>query len=59
MVAALLAIPVSIGYGILALAPLDPDYITHGVLAGLYAVVFGGLTALLRRANRTIYQLDS
>jgi len=52
--AAILTIPVSIGYGILALAPLGPDYIAHGVLAGLYAVVCGGLTALLLGANTTM-----
>jgi MFS superfamily sulfate permease-like transporter len=52
--AAILTIPVSIGYGILALAPLGPNYIAHGVLAGLYAVVCGGLTALLLGANTTM-----
>lgn len=52
--AAILTIPVSIGYGMLALAPLGPDYVAHGVLAGLYAVVCGGFTALLLGANTTM-----
>lgn len=52
--AALLNIPVSMGYGMLALAPLGPDYIGHGVLAGLYACVCGGFTALLLGANTTM-----
>jgi len=52
--AAVLNIPVSMGYGMLALAPLGPDYIAHGVLAGLYAVVCGGFTALLLGANTTM-----
>ena len=52
--AAILTVPVSIGYGILALAPLGPEYIAHGVLAGLYAVVCGGLIALLLGANTSM-----
>lgn len=54
VIAALIALPVSIGYGILALAPLGADFIAYGVLAGLYAVVFGGFTALLLGANTTM-----
>jgi MFS superfamily sulfate permease-like transporter len=42
------------GYGMLAVAPLGPEYIAHGVLAGLYACVCGGFTALLFRANTTM-----
>lgn len=52
--AALLNIPVSMGYGMLALAPLGPEYIGHGVLAGLYACVCGGFAALLLGANTTM-----
>ena len=52
--AAVLTIPVSIGYGVLALAPLGPEYVAHGVLAGLYAVVCGCFTALLLGANTTM-----
>ncbi len=52
--AAVLTIPVSMGYGMLALAPLGPDYVAHGVLAGLYAVVCGCFTALLLGANTTM-----
>lgn len=52
--AAVVTIPVSIGYGVLALAPLGPEYVAHGVLAGLYAVICGCLTALLLGANTTM-----
>ncbi|HET7777919.1 MAG TPA: SulP family inorganic anion transporter, partial [Rudaea sp.] len=52
--AAILNIPVSMGYGMLALAPLGPDYVGHGVLAGLYACVCGGLTSLLLGARTTM-----
>ncbi len=52
--AAILNIPVSMGYGMLALAPLGPDYVAYGVLAGLYAVVCGGFTAWLLGANTTM-----
>jgi MFS superfamily sulfate permease-like transporter len=52
--AAILNIPVSMGYGMLALAPLGPEYIGVGVLAGLYACVCGGFTSLLLGANTTM-----
>jgi MFS superfamily sulfate permease-like transporter len=52
--AAVLNIPISMGYGMLALAPLGPEYVAYGVLAGLYAVVCGGFTALILGANTTM-----
>ena len=52
--AAILNIPISMGYGMLALAPLGPEYVGHGVLAGLYACVCGGFIALLLGANTTM-----
>jgi len=52
--AAILNIPISMGYGMLALAPLGPEHVAHGVLAGLYACVCGGFTALLLGANTTM-----
>lgn len=52
--AAVLNIPISMGYGMLALAPLGPEYIPYGVLAGLYAVVCGGFTSLVLGANTTM-----
>jgi len=42
------------GYGMLALAPLGPEFVAYGVLAGLYAVVCGGVSALLLGANTTM-----
>jgi len=44
---AVLTIPVSMGYGVLALAPLGDQYITVGILAGLYSAIFIPLTILL------------
>jgi len=49
--AALIGLPTSIGYGIMALAPLGPEHLPLGVLAGLYACICGCLTALLLGAN--------
>ncbi|MEJ6023511.1 SLC26A/SulP transporter family protein [Ramlibacter sp. PS4R-6] len=52
--AAVLTIPVSMGYGILALSPLGPDQLAHGILAGLYAPVIGCIVAYLLGANTTM-----
>lgn len=54
LVAALLTIPVSIGYGWLALMPLGESAVPHAILAGLYAPVFGCLVAVLLGANTTM-----
>ncbi|MGQ0524792.1 MAG: SulP family inorganic anion transporter [Betaproteobacteria bacterium] len=54
MVAAMLSIPVSIGYGLLALLPLGESAVPHAILAGLYAPVFGCLVAILLGANTTM-----
>ena len=43
--AAVLSVPVCVGFGMLALAPLGSEFVQHGVLAGLYAAVCGGLIA--------------
>lgn len=43
--AAVLSVPVCVGFGMLALAPLGADFVQHGVLAGLYAACCGGLVA--------------
>ena len=43
--AAVLTIPVSMGYGLLALAPLGESFISTAILAGLYAPVLGCLVA--------------
>lgn len=52
LTAAVLAVPVCVGFGILALAPLGPQYVQHGVLAGLYGAVCGGFTAALLGGGR-------
>ena len=44
---AVLTVPVSMGYGVLALLPLGDQYISVGVLAGLYSAIFLPLTILL------------
>ena len=54
LIAALLTIPVSIGYGLLALSPLGESAIPHAILAGLYAPVFGCIVAVLLGANTTM-----
>jgi anti-anti-sigma factor len=54
LIAALLTIPVSIGYGLLALSPLGESAVPHAILAGLYAPVFGCLVAVLLGANTTM-----
>lgn len=53
--AAVLSVPTCVGFGILALAPLGAEFIQHGVLAGLYAAVGGGIvSALMGGRNNTI-----
>jgi MFS superfamily sulfate permease-like transporter len=44
---AVLTVPVSMGYGVLALAPLGDQFIPVGILAGLYSAIFIPLTILL------------
>lgn len=52
--AAMLTIPVSMGYGILALAALGPAAAGQGILAGLYAAAIGCIVAVLLGANTTM-----
>jgi SulP family sulfate permease len=49
--AAILSLPLAMGLGALAVAPLGPSYASHGVLAGLYACAFLGLMAVLAGAR--------
>ena len=44
---AILTVPVSMGYGVLALLPLGDQYISVAILAGLYSAIFVPLTILL------------
>ena len=48
---AILTIPVSMGYGILALYALGDQYVSYGILAGLYAAIFMPATAVLLGAD--------
>ena len=52
--AALLTIPISVGYGLLALAPLGESAIPSAILVGLYAPVAGCIVAALLGANTTM-----
>ena len=55
--AAVLSVPTCVGFGILALAPLGAEFIQHGVLAGLYAAICGGMVSAVMggRDNTVIY----
>ena len=45
--AAIVTLLISLGYGLIAFAPLGADYASHAVLAGVYAAVFSGFFAAL------------
>ncbi|MSQ50919.1 MAG: cyclic nucleotide-binding domain-containing protein [Betaproteobacteria bacterium] len=47
LVASIVSLPMSMGLGILAFAPLGPEYVSTGLIAGLYAAAFLGLVAVL------------
>lgn len=51
MVAAVVSLPLAMGLGALAFSPFGPDYVTMGVLAGLYGAAFLGLVAVLAGAR--------
>ncbi|HYB43877.1 MAG TPA: SulP family inorganic anion transporter, partial [Candidatus Methylomirabilis sp.] len=48
---AVLTLPGAAGLGILALSPLGEQYVSHGILAGLYPAIFLPLTALILGAR--------
>ena len=50
-VTSLVTLPLALGLGALAVAPLGPAYLPAGVLAGLYAAAFLGLVAVLAGAK--------
>ncbi len=52
--AAIMTIPISMGYGLLALAPFGDTMVPTAILAGLYAPVIGCLVALILGANTTM-----
>jgi SulP family sulfate permease len=49
--AAVVTLPLSMGLGALALAPLGPEYVALGVFAGLYSAAFLGLIAVIAGAR--------
>jgi len=53
-IAAVLTIPMSMGYGLLALSALGESYVATAVLAGLYAPIAGCVVAVLLGANTTM-----
>lgn len=48
---AVVSLPVSMGLGALALAPLGPEFVARGVFAGLYAAAFLGLVGVIAGAR--------
>jgi SulP family sulfate permease len=49
--AAVLTVPVSMGYGILALYPLGDQYVSYAILAGLYSAALVPIAAVLLGAD--------
>jgi anti-anti-sigma factor len=49
--AAIVSIPLSIGYGLLAFAPLGPAYVPIGIVAGLFGAAFLNLVAIVAGAR--------
>jgi SulP family sulfate permease len=45
--AAIISIPLSIGYGIIVYKPLGAEFLPSAALLGLYACLFGGIFASL------------
>ena len=56
LVAAVVSVPMSIGFGLLAFAPFGERFLPIGILAGLYGAIFLGLAALVLGARGpTVY----
>src|SRR4051812_45607800 len=51
LLAAIVSLPLSMGLGALAFAPFGAEYVSRGVLAGLYAAAFLGLVTVLMGAR--------
>ena len=51
---AVVTLPLAIGFGLFALAPLGERYAGFGVLAGLYSAIIVAMVGLLMRANSSI-----
>src|SRR5262245_46034467 len=54
LTAALLTIPVSVGYGILALSPLGDEYVNRGAQAGLWCAILVPIVGVLLGAETTL-----
>ena len=56
LVAAVVSVPMSIGFGLLAFAPFGERFLSVGILAGLYGAIFLGLVAVVLGARGpTVY----
>ena len=51
IIATVVSLPLSMGLGVLTLAPFGPDYTVFGMVAGLYSAAFLGLIAILAGAR--------
>lgn len=51
MTATVVSLPLSIGLGVVALAPLGTDYVSWGMMAGLHAAAFLSLIAVIAGAR--------
>jgi SulP family sulfate permease len=51
---ALLTIPLAIGFGLFAFAPLGPRFTQFAILAGLYSAIIVPIVALLLRSNSPV-----
>jgi MFS superfamily sulfate permease-like transporter/CRP-like cAMP-binding protein len=51
LLAAIVTLPLSMGFGALAFSAFGPEYATRGVLAGLFAAAFLGLITILMGAR--------
>ncbi|MBI9086714.1 MAG: SLC26A/SulP transporter family protein [Desulfobacterales bacterium] len=45
LTASIVSLPLAIAFGVAAFAPLGPDFVAMGALAGLYAAIIGGAMA--------------
>ncbi len=47
LTAAVIALPLALAFGVATLAPLGPEYVSTGALAGLYGAIFTGIFAAM------------
>ena len=51
VVASILSLPMALGFGAIAFAPLGPEYLSLGILSGLYGAAFLSLIAVIAGAR--------